>query len=73
MTRATPIRQVGASRYGQEFDELADRWAALEGEHDLEHPDRGQCGGVGACPMMRRAYDLRSEMTDALDEWRPKR
>lgn len=58
------------SRYGRKFDELADRWAAFEAEHDLVHPNRSDCGGVGGCSMMRHAHDLETQMNDALDEWR---
>lgn len=63
-------RQTGPSRYGATFDALADRWAAFELEHDQVHPDRGDCGGVGACEMMARAFDLREAMRDALEQWR---
>jgi hypothetical protein len=66
---ATP----GPSRYGAQFDALADRWAALEAEHDQVHPERSECGGVGACSMMYRAHELETEMTDALEEWRTRR
>jgi hypothetical protein len=59
-----------ASRYGVRFDRLADRWAALEREHDLVQPDRDECGGVGRCEMMRRAHDLQTEMMDELEKWR---
>jgi hypothetical protein len=59
-----------ATRYGGTFDALADRWAVLEAEHDKQHPDRGECGGVGACSMMAAAYDLRTQMIDELEEWR---
>lgn len=61
------------SRYGTTFDLLASRWAALEREHDVVHPDRDACGGVGGCVMMRRAHDLKTEMTDELEKWRKKR
>lgn len=59
-----------ASRYGGRFDDLADRWAALEAEHDDVHPDRGQCGGVGGCTLMYRAVTLEHAMVDALNDWR---
>lgn len=58
------------STYGAAFDRLAARWAALENEHDLVHPDRGQCGGVGGCAMMCTAHDRETEMMQALDAWR---
>lgn len=58
------------SEYGREFDQLANRWAALESEHDLQHPDRGRCGGVGACSMMFAASGLESKMIEVLEEWR---
>lgn len=61
------------SRYGRVFDQQADEWARLEGEHDRMHPDRGQCGGVGGCPMMRAAVELQHDMIDALTKWRTKR
>jgi hypothetical protein len=55
------------SKYGREFDEYAERWANLEGEHDLIHPNRSDCGGVGGCSMMRAAHDLKTNMIDALE------
>lgn len=58
------------SRYGSQFDVFATRWAALENEHDLVHPNRSDCGGVGGCSMMRHANDLEKQMLDALDNWR---
>ena len=57
-------------QYGAEFDRVAARWAALENEHDRQHPDRGDCGGVGACSMMYAANVLEQDMGDALDVWR---
>ena len=59
-----------ASRYGVAFDRLADRWAVLEGERDKQHPDRGECGGVGGCSMMAAGHDLETAMIEALEEWR---
>lgn len=59
-----------ASMYGLRFDQLADRWGVLEAEHDLQHPDRDQCGGVGGCSMMCAAVDLERAMLDELNEWR---
>lgn len=56
--------------YGAEFDDLAHRWAILENEHDREHPDRNQCGGVGGCSLMFAAKGLADEMIAALTEWR---
>jgi hypothetical protein len=62
---------MSESRYGAEFDRLADRWAALEHEHDAVHPDRNDCGGVGGCPMMMQAVTLEQQMVDdALYAWR---
>lgn len=59
------------SRYGAAFDRLADTWATLENEHDKQHPNRDECGGVGACPMMAAAYDLEQDMVkDVLKSWR---
>lgn len=58
------------SRYGRAFDELTDRWALLEREHDAVHPDRDECGGVGGCAMMRRCVDLEHQLVDALVDWR---
>lgn len=58
------------SEYGAMFDSLATRWANLENEHDLVHPDRGDCGGVGGCPIMRHGFDLTRHMIEALDVWR---
>lgn len=62
-----------ASRYGQAFDNWADEYARLEGEHDKMHPDRGDCGGVGGCPMMRAAVDAEHTMISLLNKWRVKR
>lgn len=59
-----------ASIYGPEFDALAYLWAAFEREHDQVHPDRGECGGIGACELMAHAHDLMSNMEDALTAWR---
>jgi hypothetical protein len=67
-TAVTPATEH--SRYGSEFDRLADRWCALETEHDQLHPDRDECGGVGGCSLMAAAYDLRTQMRDALESWR---
>jgi hypothetical protein len=58
------------SAYGGEFDRLAERWRVIEDEHDRQHPDRDECGGVGACSMMYASHQLEGEMVDALDEWR---
>lgn len=58
------------SDYGKAFDGLAQRWAAVENEHDRHHPNRSDCGGVGACTMMRAANTLETEMMEALDSWR---
>lgn len=58
------------SGYGAEFDRLAHRWAIIENEHDREHPDRNECGGVGGCTMMRVAHDLETRMMDVLETWR---
>lgn len=58
------------SEYGAEFDRLATTWRVIEGEHDKQHPDRGDCGGVGACSMMAAAVDLEHSMIEALGEWR---
>jgi hypothetical protein len=56
--------------YGEKFDALALKWAVIENEHDKQHPDRGECGGVGRCSMMAAAVDLQHEMINALHEWR---
>jgi hypothetical protein len=58
------------SRYGKSFDQQADEWARLETEHDRMHPDRGQCGGVGGCPMMCAAVEIEHTMIELLDQWR---
>ena len=58
------------SAYGAEFDELAQRWAVLENEHDKQHPDRDQCGGVGGCSMMYAAVGLEQAMVESLEKWR---
>jgi hypothetical protein len=62
-----------ASEYGAEFDALAEKWRVLENEHDKQHPDRSDCGGVGNCSMMFASNRLESEMVDALDAWRAAR
>lgn len=59
-----------SSPYGAQFDRLADQWAALENLHDVEHPDRDTCGGVGGCSMMSAKVRLEQEMIEALHEWR---
>lgn len=61
------------SEYGADFDRIAGTWAVLEGEHDKQHPDRSECGGVGACSMMAAADDLETGMVDALNDWRVSR
>jgi hypothetical protein len=61
---------LGMSEYGAKFDNLAERWKIVEAEHDRQHPDRGECGGVGVCSMMAAAYDLRTEMVEELEKWR---
>jgi hypothetical protein len=58
------------SIYGNRFDQLAQRWAILENEHDREHPDRNQCGGVGSCTMMRAAHTLETDLVELLTHWR---
>ena len=58
------------SQYGAEFDRLAARWAVIEDEHDKQHPDRSECGGVGGCSMLAAGCDLKHEMIDAFDRWR---
>lgn len=58
------------SEYGNAFDRIAQKWAAIENEHDRQHPDRGMCGGVGACSMMFAANQIEGEMVDALTDWR---
>lgn len=58
------------SEYGSAFDRAASRWAVLENEHDKQHPDRSECGGVGGCSMMFAAVDLESAMLEALADWR---
>lgn len=61
------------SVYGAKFDRTVKGWALIENEHDRQHPDRGQCGGVGACSMMYAANVLEQEMIEALDEWRKRK
>lgn len=61
---------VPVSEYGAKFDALAHRWAVIENEHDKQHPDRSECGGVGGCSMMFAGHTLEAEMINALDEWR---
>jgi len=58
------------STYGVGFDRLAERWAALEAQHDLHHPDRDECGGVGGCSMMFAATGLEQSMIKELESWR---
>jgi hypothetical protein len=59
-----------STAYGSEFDKLAARWAVIENAHDETHPDRGECGGVGACSMMLTANRLEQQMIEALEQWR---
>lgn len=56
--------------YGERFDHLAETWRVIENEHDKQHPDRSECGGVGGCSMMFAAVDLQHEMLDCLEVWR---
>jgi hypothetical protein len=63
-------KEARVSVYGNDFDQLAQEWAVIENAHDREHPDRGECGGVGACTMMRVAHILEGQMVEALEEWR---
>lgn len=58
------------SRYGKRFDERADEWARLENAHDLMHPNRSDCGGVGGCPMMMAAVENEQSLIHWLEEWR---
>lgn len=58
------------SKYGRAFDALADEWRVIENAHDREHPDRGECGGVGGCTMMFIATRLEQDMIEALVAWR---
>lgn len=58
------------SVYGADFDALVAEWQVIENAHDREHPDRGECGGVGACTTMRIAVDLEHRMIDELVLWR---
>lgn len=59
-----------SSPYGFDFDALHEEWAALEDGHDARHPTRDECGGVGGCPLMFRAYELEQKMIEVLDELR---
>jgi hypothetical protein len=58
------------SQYGAKFDQLAETWRVIENEHDKQHSERSQCGGVGGCSMMMAAVTLEQEMIDTLVEWR---
>lgn len=62
-----------ATIYGTEFDRIARTWREIENVHDGIHPDRGQCGGVGACTMMAAGHDLEVRLIDALHEWRERK
>jgi hypothetical protein len=66
----SPEQILAKTIYGVGFDNLAARWAWNENEHDRMHPDRGDCGGVGGCPMMRESVDLMQQMEDQLTKWR---
>ena len=59
-----------ASQYGEHFDRVVHRWAVIENQHDRQHPDRNECGGVGGCSMMAAAVDLEREMIATLGQWR---
>lgn len=61
------MTQEGPSRYGYVFDKTVDTWAVLETEHDNIHPNRSDCGGLGACTMMRAAHDVKARMMDELE------
>lgn len=58
------------SEYGAEFDRLAERWRVIENEHDRDHPNRSQCGGVGGCSIMFASVRLEQEMIEQLETWR---
>lgn len=34
--------------------------------HDHVHADRGTCGGLGACALMRAEHDAEEEITDRI-------
>ncbi len=70
-TTRTP-KDPTPSRYGEVFDATVDEWKRLENDHDRMHPDRSDCGGVGACPMMREAVGLEHRMVEILEDWRVK-
>lgn len=58
------------SQYGAEFDRKAERWAAIEDEHDRYHSNRSECEGLGACSLRCAANTLEQEMLEALRAWR---
>ncbi|MET0417459.1 MAG: hypothetical protein ABW022_15715 [Actinoplanes sp.] len=58
------------SEYGAAFDQTAMRWAVVENEHDKIHPDRSECGGVGACSLMLASHRLEESLIGHLTEWR---
>lgn len=59
-----------SSPYGWDFDEVVREWEALENGHDLVHPNRDECGGVGACVLMRRAHELEQQMIELVNDRR---
>jgi hypothetical protein len=58
------------SGYGVQFHALAERWRVIENEHDRDHENRNECGGVGGCSAMFMAVRLEQEMIEALHLWR---
>ena len=48
--------------YEAELNTLLDLYRG----HSYVHPDRGQCGGVGRCLMMRTEVDQEQELEDYL-------
>lgn len=43
------------------------QWGQVIRAHDAVHPDRGVCGGVGACLLMRTELDAERDAVEFLE------
>lgn len=46
------------------FEDELNQYLDLVEAHSKLHPDRDQCGGIGACLMMRTEVDQENELTE---------
>lgn len=57
-----------AAATAEHINLLLGDWTNTVRAHDLIHPDRFECGGVGGCLLMRTEHDARVAVTDAIEE-----